>query len=1323
MHRFLRVKKLNVGHINSPNGPREIQYTRTCTLCNRTSSCPPFTGRGGHARIHSTWAKPERIVNVTRKKMYRLVVPGLTNSSRTDVASLPKSKRKMRITILDSKEVTGKDVDHRSFITSSPSSPAFKGSRISNVGVTIMLPPSASFKMVDAILQNTPAPPSASRESPSTSQTAELSNAAAELMFSGLIRDKFLTHESFSHPNILNHNSSVAPLPVNFDQTSENPDTDHSPEISTVKQADPLKGKYEEKLENKAPPTKKSIKRMEVELKKQEIQAKVLAKRTDASRKKKILRRTAYIDVCVTAGKMQHALRYAKDGLRLFSDVPCRSIMLEPLFVNAVLEGKLVSVIHLISLARDMNSPLSKESFVKCFDLLSRVPKNDANLSIIMNLYETMINDGISVEDLVAHCRGRNLLIEKVMKAIDLVAPETSASIMPQQDYSIDVLKPLNDVNQAKAPRYFSPATGLLTDECVEELVDEQFQACSSNTFRVKNIACQLSQSESEKLLEAQKQIENQWRETIAEGYKSGLRSVKVDKGSYQLPAYLECLPVETFVDIIIQEVYKRLDDSEKQSVGFTVAERALGRRVKELYDMQVLEKYGIKGRARQAYIDYCKWYANPDSFPEGPSNPREIWESVIRTVDYDDSAINSICREWNPDMISKIGKFMYSILLKDVKVDANIGSSNSTPHMVPALYVVFRKTTRGYQKQLKMHPSVYHIFPTKVQPYLSMDPEELPMMCPPRPWVSTTIGVYPLTSPPLQRAPESRVGEEVLDENIISVPTQQLYPCFDSLNQLGSIPWKVNQPVLDVITEVFNTGGSKELDIPFPPSASIAEPAMPKDSPLPERVKISKERAHIRQENAATYSLWCDTLYKLSIAHEFRDRIFWLPHNMDFRGRVYPVCPHLQHMSNDMARSILVFAKGEKLGPDGLNWLKLHAINLIGNMNKDSLVARLAYADEVMPKILDSAEKPLTGERWWIDSEYPWQTLAACKEIAAAIASGDPENFISHYPVHQDGSCNGLQHYAALGRDSLGAQSVNLVDTDKPSDVYMCVASSVEQKRAHDAANGNALALSLEGFVIRKVIKQTVMTTVYGVTVHGAQLQIRGQLKDLNYPMDKLSQASAYLTKLVFSSLGEMFTSSRNIQDWLTECATAIVKSRNEPVRWITPLGLPVVQPYFKNFSLKKSLKDVNENTLNSFYATRTPINQKNRNAFSPNFIHSLDSCHMMLTSLYCEQAKIPFISVHDCYWVHPKNVAAMSKICREQFVALHSKNIMGDLSEFLMQKYCSEEGYDYEGDDNEAYSIKEVEERRLRRLFSAVPPKGDFDLTEVLKSKYFFS
>lgn len=46
------------------------------------------------------------------------------------------------------------------------------------------------------------------------------------------------------------------------------------------------------------------------------------------------------------------------------------------------------------------------------------------------------------------------------------------------------------------------------------------------------------------------------------------------------------------------------------------------------------------------------------------------------------------------------------------------------------------------------------------------------------------------------------------------------------------------------------------------------------------------------------------------------------------------------------------------------------------------------------------------------------------------------------------------------------------------------------------DAEKGVKIAQILEGLIKRKVIKQTVMTTVYGVTRFGARLQIARQLQ-----------------------------------------------------------------------------------------------------------------------------------------------------------------------------------------------------------------------------------
>ena len=77
------------------------------------------------------------------------------------------------------------------------------------------------------------------------------------------------------------------------------------------------------------------------------------------------------------------------------------------------------------------------------------------------------------------------------------------------------------------------------------------------------------------------------------------------------------------------------------------------------------------------------------------------------------------------------------------------------------------------------------------------------------------------------------------------------------------------------------------------------------------------------------------------------------------------------------------------------------------------------------MEDILKSAESPST-HTWWQQFDSPWQLLSACMEISEALNfEGGVENFQSNLAIYQDGSCNGLQHYAAMGRDTEGAKQV----------------------------------------------------------------------------------------------------------------------------------------------------------------------------------------------------------------------------------------------------------------------------------------------------------
>lgn len=361
------------------------------------------------------------------------------------------------------------------------------------------------------------------------------------------------------------------------------------------------------------------------------------------------------------------------------------------------------------------------------------------------------------------------------------------------------------------------------------------------------------------------------------------------------------------------------------------------------------------------------------------------------------------------------------------------------------------------------------------------------------------------------------------------------------------------------------------------------------------------------------------------------------------------------------------------------------------------SIAGRRVWAEENIESILDSARNPLMGERWWLGADNPWQCLAACVEVRNALASGDPENYFSSLPVHQDGSCNGLQHYAALGRDESGGRAVNLVPIEQPSDVYTGIAQLVAARVEEDALQGNVHAQKLLKEVDRKLVKQTVMTSVYGVTFVGAREQITSRLKERGWRAeDDIYKTACYAARITLDSLHTMFSSAKHIMNWLTECAH-LVASNGKPVAWTTPLGLPVVQPY--RHRERHSVKTVLQRLIIVENSERLPLAlARQRSAFPPNYIHSIDSTHMMMTATECYHQGLSFAGVHDSFWTHAGTVDAMNTILREKFVELHGYPLL----ESLLHEFQSE--------------LPHV-------AFPKVPQTGTLDLGLVRSSPYFFS
>ncbi|XP_072944627.1 DNA-directed RNA polymerase, mitochondrial [Epargyreus clarus] len=967
--------------------------------------------------------------------------------------------------------------------------------------------------------------------------------------------------------------------------------------------------------------------------------------------------------------------------------------------------GNLEGTKELMTFMSEDGVDANAQTYAALFECVERSSVED-KFSVLNNYRQKMLQKGISLNDLLDKTKFQYDQQEMVLRAVRRLQPDFEPQYTPPLlDYDCPLLEDLKlDNIENRKGLLISPAENLLTLEELKLKGKEQLAMEINGEIEVENISATKKELPSvNKYREKLQETESEWRTVIKEAFIRNLSTLRsrssASHTAITLYPYLKVLDADQFVELMMIEIRKLIDGSESYSPTLKLLQRDLGTQVYQKYQIKQRRSNGVLAKLERVYEQYLQWYLAREPLDGAVCNARQAWQLLLHR-DRHGASLDIEEYPWPVEIRQNIGKFLYNIIINDIKIDVNMFKSKAKPKRLPAVYKVHRPWGRQVRLELKPHPALARLWAAAAAPALRMRTALAPQAAPPAPWLGPTRGAYLLTDTPLIRMPIHMTSQtKLLDE----APPGSLHPVLDSLNQLGEVPWLINKPILDLQLQVFRSGGDKRLDI-APPASSLDTSQFPvatgagagAGATLKRRLAISRARADM-------HSLWCDALYKLSLANHYRDRMFWLPHNMDFRGRVYAVGPHVSVLGADAARALLRLARAQPLGPTGLRWLKLHAVNLTGTMKRNTIDERYQYAESIMDKILDSADHPLDGKGWWKESEEPWQTLACCMEIAKAVRSPNPEEYMCGFPVHQDGSCNGLQHYAALGRDAPGAAAVNLAPRHRPHDVYTDVAALVEKQRARDAAAGVAAAATLEGFVRRKVIKQTVMTTVYGVTRFGARLQIAKQLKDIEeFPKEHVWTCSHYLTAKTFDSLREMFTSTKLIQDWFTDCAKMIAGVCGESVRWRTPLGLPVLQPYYR-----RAPHD----------AAQRPCTMKQRNAFPPNFIHSLDSSHMMLTGLRCQAAGLAFVSVHDCFWTHPNSVDAMNKICREQFVALHSQPILEDLSDFLVKQYS------YPESEIDELAAGSANKRRVNSLLRAVPDKGQFDIRDVLRSVYFFS
>lgn len=1043
-----------------------------------------------------------------------------------------------------------------------------------------------------------------------------------------------------------------------------------------------------------------------------------------------------YIQACLYAGLFTHVLNImevrfdsikklnsnvnasqsAKE-IKVFDIILCRLSAIAPTtLITSNFSGTNVSPLTVIQKLFEeldnLNVKPSALSYAAMLEALDKCEKSNVKIALCI---QQLKDDGYTLDDVVKSCIPGSRSVHHVMNAVTQVAlyndyvPEISKLCAHEDSESPPDL--VKDFYTDKTYRPGSLKLAGMSKENIDKKYVEQVNRERSRLLVVKNILAKKphSMEVQEKKRHLQKTID-EWRVVLLKEFrnlKSSLRAKhtlyhKDSAGNYfagkggKLYPFFCLLPEDEYVNIMVNQLLSGGDST-------VVVNYNMGTEVYAKFALKRMKDTGIMMKLKKVYRDYKNIFYNQQI--QASLLPRHYWlqlEEQHGLTNLEEKII-----PWTQFWTLSVGTKLAEIMSAALFTPYSPGASENI-NRVPAVYNCYVLSRKKRYGMTIPHPFFRNLLKDAFDNLL-FESCDAPMVVPPRPWCNVTKGGFLLDQSKAMRFSHMDGNFQTRDGLQPPISNQ----VFDSLNIVGSVAWRVNQPILDLQIKYFRNKGNKELSIAQPPSESDPMPDMSKIPHNTEKYeRIRKQARDVQKQREEMYALYMEALYKFSIANEYRDDVIWFPHNIDFRGRSYPIQKHLNYMGSDVYRALFSFGEGRPLGENGLDWLKIHCINLTELKKHSPMKERLAYADEIIDLIIASADNPDAEDAWWKKADKPWQTLAACIEITKAIRSPDPKKFISTLPIHQDGSCNGLQHYAALGRDVLGARQVNLSPSETQQDVYVGVAEKAEELRIADAQNGIEIAKKLDGFVRRKVVKQTVMTTVYGVTRYGGKRQIMRQLGYLEgqFPKEDCSQGANYLVGRVFDGITEIFSGAKNIQAWLTELAQ-VVSKMGHAVDWVTPLELLVVQPYFKT-NCKYIKSPIQRITVHETILD-TPDKVRQVNGFPPNFIHSLDSTHMMLTAMQCYKNGVTFSSVHDCFWTHASTVDDMGRICREQFVALHSQRILYDLADHLRKHLPPSSNHE------ELTPLQQ----KLNYLLSNVPHQGNFDLNEVLKSTFFFS
>ena len=577
--------------------------------------------------------------------------------------------------------------------------------------------------------------------------------------------------------------------------------------------------------------------------------------------------------------------------------------------------------------------------------------------------------------------------------------------------------------------------------------------------------------------------------------------------------------------------------------------------------------------------------------------------------------------------------------------------------------------------------------------------PKWAPMICTPNPWTKKNgrwEGGYIVPGMQMKFIRPASPGYDSFGLSEMS------HQSVRAINALQNTKYKVNNKICKIMNYVF-VNNLELADCPRYSQDDFAFQEYEGPTKTEEGKYMPEFAQHLSQlENAHKEwaKLWADRLRMIQRLDLAKDLLnfdcFYLPITVDFRGRCYTSTEMLSPQGSDFDKALCCFAEGKPYDEAGRYWMKVQIANLCGE-DKLSFDDRVKWFHENEKYLKASAQNPIDNTFWSKqgDDRKKWQLLASLLDYY-------DESGMNHVAVQMDGSCNGIQHWSAIGRDPVGARATNLIPVSQPCDLYTEVADAANKFLSTNVEDDWHTAWREER-VSRKCAKRPCMTYAYGVTLHGC---VRALKEDghCDWAGENKGLAAKYIgTVLMNEAIPSVVSASYQFMAWAKELAKQ-VNEAGDYLEWETPIGNIIRHNYYEDKKVR--LRVDSQLVVFSIPAEKDAKLSTSEmiSGIAPNFIHSLDASHMLdtINRMYNDGIS-SFSMIHDSFGCHANEVPKMHKHIRESFVEMYDNNNPSlVLAETTAKKSTAE--------DWESCTIHP-------------PSRSSLDIHDVLQSEYFFS